>query len=90
MNETSQAKSLFEVVQTYADDEKYDDSIEEIVLPDEVDDAEEQGVKQDEWHLIAVEQHLVKRVTIIWNSRNGHDLKYAVHPHPKKQLAETT
>ena len=78
------------MIQTYADDEKYDDSIEEIVLPDEVDDAEEQGVKQDERHLIAVEQYLVKRVTIIWNSRNGHDLKYAVHPHPKKQLAETT
>ena len=48
MNETSQAKSLFQLVQTYADDEKDDDSVEEIVLPDEVNDAEEQGVKQDE------------------------------------------
>lgn len=56
-------------IKTHAGDEKDDDSVKQVVLPDEVNNAEEEHVKHGQRHLIPVEQYPVERVTVVWNSR---------------------
>ena len=46
-------------------DKEHNDAIQQVVLPDEVHHAEEEHVKEEERYLVAVEQHLVKGVSIV-------------------------
>jgi hypothetical protein len=59
---------------TDSGEEVYDDAVEKVVLPDEVHHTEQQDLKEGERHLVAIEQHLVKRVAIVCNNtQNGNE-----------------